>query len=1117
MNYSFLKRPVNNSIPFVTWEVLFFGLILTIAAFTRFFILGDRTMSHDESLHTYYAWRFSEGFGYQHNPMMHGPFQFHILALTYFLLGASDFTSRIPAALFSLATIWMTWYWRRYIGNWGAIAAAIMLVVSPYILFYGRYTRNEAFIGLFTVIMLYTVLRYLETGANQYLYILTATLVFHFITKETSFIYAGELLIFLAGYFVLRITERPWEKTRSYQGFIVSLAAGLLLLGAAVGLVLVSSNNTIATPTTLAPAIPNAPLTENLPVSTFSLPIILGAIGLIAFLFSIYFLLSGYGLSRIRSERAFDMLILVGTLILPTLSAPLAKLFVGKPLDYTSAGFLQNAPFILPLVIASIGIGLWWNAKVWATAAAIFWITFLAFYTSMFTYANGFFSGLIGSLGYWLEQQPVQRGSQPLYYYLLIQIPVYEFLPAIGTILALYYGLRHKHHKNLDLPESNPENSNYSNTFGLLVFWAISSLIVFTIAGEKMPWLTFHIALPMILLGGWGIGQLIERIDWQGLNQQKIIISFIAMSILLISSFTIIFILLGATPPFQGRELVQLQSTGIFFFAVFGLFTSTSMLWYILRGWGSPNPVRLGILTFFGLLLLLTIRASFRANFITYEQGTEYLVYAHGARGVKEILNQIEAISIQTTGSPKNIVVAFDDDTAWPLTWYLRDFPNQRYYGSQPGDDITEIPVIIVGDNNYGTLEPIVQENYYRQDFIRMVWPNMDYFDLSWQRIKTALVDGNIRGGLLDIWLNRNYENYARAISPYVGQVDINSYTPAEWNPSDRMRLYIRKDVAAQMWEYGSSPVVEIPPDPYEQGKIELVADLIIGSAGSDPGQLNSPRGLASAPDGSIYVTDSRNHRIQHFSSNGEFINGWGTFEDSSQGEPALGAFNEPWGVAVSKDGSVFVSDTWNHRIQKFTADGKPIKTWGVFGQSADVNGFYGPRGLAISPDGNLYIADTGNNRIVVYDQNGNFLSEFGGPGVDAGQFSEPVDVFVHEDGLVYVTDTWNQRVQLFAPSADLSEFLPVASWSVAGWYGGSNENKPYITVDQEGHTFITDPEGYRVIEFDSTGGNFIQTWGSYGTESGQLNLPSGVAIDSEGRIWVSDSGNNRILRFTLP
>jgi streptogramin lyase len=92
-----------------------------------------------------------------------------------------------------------------------------------------------------------------------------------------------------------------------------------------------------------------------------------------------------------------------------------------------------------------------------------------------------------------------------------------------------------------------------------------------------------------------------------------------------------------------------------------------------------------------------------------------------------------------------------------------------------------------------------------------------------------------------------------------------------------------------------------------------------------------------------------------------------------------------------------------------------------------------------------------------------------------------------------------------------------VSNWSISGWYGGSNENKPYITVDQAGRVFTTDPEGYRVLAFESSAGNFMFTWGSYGSEPGQFILPIGIAADKLGRLWVSDSGNNRLMRFTLP
>jgi uncharacterized protein (TIGR03663 family) len=127
-----LDRPVIPSLPAITNEVVIFALVILATLVTRFFDLETRVMSHDESLHTYFSYLLYKGQGYQHTPMMHGPFQFHILALTYFLFGVSDFTARVPSVLFSIATVWMVWYWRRYLGRTGALIAAALMVISPW-------------------------------------------------------------------------------------------------------------------------------------------------------------------------------------------------------------------------------------------------------------------------------------------------------------------------------------------------------------------------------------------------------------------------------------------------------------------------------------------------------------------------------------------------------------------------------------------------------------------------------------------------------------------------------------------------------------------------------------------------------------------------------------------------------------------------------------------------------------------------------------------------------------------------------------------------------------------------------------------------------------------------
>jgi streptogramin lyase len=534
-------------------------------------------------------------------------------------------------------------------------------------------------------------------------------------------------------------------------------------------------------------------------------------------------------------------------------------------------------------------------------------------------------------------------------------------------------------------------------------------------------------------------------------------------------------------------------------------------------------------LTIFGLLAVQTARTAFRANYINYNDATEYLVYAHGAGGVKEVMAQVEEISRRTAGG-LNAVVAYDasaPDTgvSWPLVWYLRDYTALRSF-DQPTRSLREAVAVIVDQKNFDKIEPALGDGFYRFDYIRMWWPNQDYFNLDKDRVLKAITDPAIREGIFDIWFNRDYTKYAQATGS-------STTTLTTWQPSDQMRLYIRKDVASQIWNYGVGPSeTAVQADPYEAGTVVIPADQIFGADRYPPLGLNAPRAIAAGINNDFYVADSRNNRILHIASDGTLINEWGTFaaidyfsgpvsaEEALKQAP-LGTFSEPWGVAVGPDGSVYVTDTWNHRVQKFSADGKPIKLFGQYGQpSPDIpeskSSFWGPRGIAVDSQGHVLIADTGNKRIVVFDSNGNYLSEFGSGGFDPGQFDEPVGVAVGPDGIVYVTDTWNQRVQSFISDQTGTIYSPYKQWDVNAWFGQSLDNKPFIAVGSNNHVFITDPESYRVIEFTSNG-EFVRTWGDFGTGDTEIGLASGVTVDPFGFVWVTDAGNNRILRYRLP
>jgi DNA-binding beta-propeller fold protein YncE len=529
--------------------------------------------------------------------------------------------------------------------------------------------------------------------------------------------------------------------------------------------------------------------------------------------------------------------------------------------------------------------------------------------------------------------------------------------------------------------------------------------------------------------------------------------------------------------------------------------------------------VSLVALTVFGLLAVQTARTSFRAAYINYDDATEYLVYAHGATGVKDVMSQVEEISERTAGG-LNAVVAYDasaPDTgvSWPMVWYLRDFTALRSF-DQPTRSLRDSVAVIVDQKNFDKIEAALGDGFYRFDYIRMWWPNQDYFNLDRPRVLNAITNPSIRDGIFDIWFNRDYTQYAQAIGS-------TSMTLTTWQPADQMRLYVRKDVASQIWNYGVGPSeVTTTVDPYEAGIITLAADQIFDASRFGPLGLNAPRSIAAGLNDDLYIADSRNHRILHVASDGTLIQEWGTFADQlAGGDVPMGTFNEPWGVAVGPDGSVYVSDTWNHRVQKFTENGEPIKMWGQYGQPLPElpesnSSFWGPRGIAVNDQGQVFVADTGNKRIVVFDEEGNYITAFGSAGLDPGQFDEPVGVAVGPSGTVYVADTWNQRIQAFLPSEDGMTYFPTLQWDVNAWFGQSVENKPFIAVGPDEHVFITDPEGYRVIEFTETG-EFVRTWGAFGMGPEELGLPSGIAVDPLGFIWVSDSGNNRILRYLLP
>lgn len=1122
---SWFERPITSWFQKLNVEKVIFAVIIILAIVSRFAILGARVMSHDEVNHVRPSWELYQGQGYRHDPVTHGPMQFHLVAMAYSLFGDNDFTSRLPQALFSIATVWLVWKYRRYLGKVGAMAAAIMMLVSPYMLFYGRYTRNEAFVALFGVLTLYLMLRYLEEPKPMYLLGLAAVFSLQFATKETSFIYTAQTLLFLLLLFLKRLWSMEWAVPRSRQTFIIGLAVGVLFIlsAAFMGIYVskVSADSALSVNELGGAATDAAQAAATIPQPFNFIIMALVGMGVVALVVTAIFTIRGIGFERVKEERSYDLLMLIGTLVLPQLTAFPVKLLGWNPLDYSNEGMLRTGIILSIIMAASILIGLWWKKDVWWKAAVIFYTIYVFFYTTVFTNGQGIFTGIIGSLGYWLSQQGVQRGSQPWYFYSGIQIPMYEFLPAIGAILAIVYAVirwvnpndrevESRYSIQADYPEDqSPVGIDDQLPVWLLIFWSLTSLAAYSVAGEKMPWLTVHIAWPMILLAGWSFGIILNRIHWRKLISPIGGISLLAVILFVVGLMRLMKQVNSEPLPFSGNELDQLAVTSVFLLTVLFIIGSIALMVYLKRHDTEIHFSQLTSALILFVLLILTVRASYRANYINYDSAKEYLVYAHAASGPKEILKQVEEIS-ERVSSGKALRIGYDNSSLYPYWWYLRDYTNLDYFADQPTKGVRDDTIILVGNPNYSKIEPLVGQGYYSFEYVRLWWPNQDYFNLDGKRIWEAISNPDIRAGIFDIWLNRDYRKYAEA----TGNQDLTDET---WEPAERIRMYVKKDIAAQIWNYGLAPAPEVAQvDPYESKRIELMPDYAFGSAGDQPGQFAAPRGMAVATDGSVYVADSRNNRIQRFTAGGDFIQAWGGFGDETQGTVPGGLFNEPWGVAVGPDGSVYVTDTWNHRVQKFTADGQFITMWGYFGQGENLDALWGPRGIAVDSKGNVYVADTGNKRIVVYQADGTAITSFGEYGVAEGQFDEPVGLAIDASDHVYVADTWNQRVQVFEAAADGTEYIPLSAWEIAGWYGQSLENKPFLAIGADGTVMVTDPELYRVLQF-SNSGEFIRTWGDYSTDTDGIGLAAGIASDRQGGVYVSDAANNRILHYLIP
>jgi len=304
--------------------------------------------------------------------------------------------------------------------------------------------------------------------------------------------------------------------------------------------------------------------------------------------------------------------------------------------------------------------------------------------------------------------------------------------------------------------------------------------------------------------------------------------------------------------------------------------------------------------------------------------------------------------------------------------------------------------------------------------------------------------------------------------------------------------------------------------------------------------QFNFPGGIAVDSSGKLYVADSLNNRIRLISGGSvSTLAGNGTSGYTGDNGNATSAeLNHPGAVAVDASGNLYIADTGNHAIRKVT--GSTITTiagsnnGGSSGDAGDGGAAKGallnsPAGIAVDSSGNVYISDTNNNRIRRIDTKG-IITGIVGSGSTANTLDHPTGIAIDNSGALYIADTNHHRIVKWANN----KLTPVAGTGVKGFSGDGGpaiqamlQNPIGVAVDAAGDLYIADSSNSRIRKVTPDGmivtiaGNGQLRYSGDGgpATSAALYFPRGVAVDSQGNVYIADTSNQliRLLQGTNP
>lgn len=478
------------------------------------------------------------------------------------------------------------------------------------------------------------------------------------------------------------------------------------------------------------------------------------------------------------------------------------------------------------------------------------------------------------------------------------------------------------------------------------------------------------------------------------------------------------------------------------------------------------------------VLVVYSVNAMVGVAFTRGESGNEPLAHDTPSTQTRDFLDQVMRLSrdisvdqpslLDPTGY-YGLTIQATPEYEWPFTWYFREFP--LYSVTPPGAFTAETDVAIAANGEVMDSVGLTSSSF--------VWINKPGDPLTMMR----------SGDILRIGLNPT--NWGDAWNYMIHRESDRHDNPRNVTVGYSVRLMNKLHT--------------------ETGPFNLFDGSSPGS-GSGLGQLDLPAGIAVGEDGTIYVLNAGNARIDRFDSRGEFLGIWsGSVEAPLQ--LSWNGTQGGTGLHVGPDGLIFIADTWNHAVVVVNPNGTVVRVLGNRGTQVDITDegnpldqpglFFGPRDIAVTDD-RIYVTDTGNERVQVFAIDGTFVTAFGGYGEEDGQFIEPTGIAIAPDGEIWVADSGNARLQVFD-----TEGLWLESHDVLQWEGQAGiARMNMLTFDDNGVLYFTAP------------GQGVWAW--YEGDTVQIEIPDhaggsaqpgGITIDADGRMLVTLTNTGEVVQ----